>query len=218
LSFGGLKKSKTMKKIILSIIISMPAYVLAQEVNATLLVGTDVTSESFQYGPGVGIKGSVLLLKHIYAGVGIFKHVGETRKVGYGSVSQLGVPGGGQTYKNNPTLLTFDAGYQFNIPITKSFKAYIRPMASAGYMMIKSKSSGVYGESTINVNDFAPGVGIAVGVLLTDKLSVGIEQSNYFLHGGKFHFGDEPGYIPHGYSQSIHYSAVFATVSYKLID
>jgi hypothetical protein len=207
-----------MKKLILSILISMPAYVGAQEVNATLLLGTDVTSESFQYGPGVGIKGSILLLKHIHVGAGVFKHIGETRKVGYGSASPLGIPGGGQTYRNKPILLAFNAGYQFNIPITKTLKVYVTPMASAGYMMIKSESSGVYGESTVNVNDFAPGVGIAVGASLTEKLSVGIEQCNYFLHGGKFYFGDEPGYIPHGYSQSIHYSAVFATVSYKLIN
>ena len=43
-----------------------------------------------------------------------------------------------------------------------------------------------------------------------------MEQRNYFLHGGKFYFGEEPGDIPHGYSRSIHYSAIFVTASYKL--
>jgi hypothetical protein len=218
MSFGVDKKSKTMKKLILSIIISIPVLVYAQDVDVTLLLGTDVTERSFQYGAGAGIKGSVVLLKHFYIGASITKHKGETRKVGYGSVSQLGVPGGGQTYKNNPTLFTFDAGYRFNIPLTRSFKFHITPLVSVGYMIIKSKSSGVYGDATETISDFAPGVGIAVGVPLTEKLSVGMEQRNYFLHGGKFYFGDEPGYIPHGYSQSIHYSAIFATVSYKLMN
>ncbi len=207
-----------MKKLILSIIVSIPAWAFAQEVDVTLILGTDITERSFQYGPGIGVKGSVILLKHFYLGASITKHKGETRKIGYGSLPQSGVQGGGQTYKNNPTLFSFDAGYRFNIPITKSFKFHITPIASAGYMIIKSKSSGVYGDATENVSDFAPGVGIAVGVPLTEKISVGLEQRNYFLHGGKFYFGDEPGYIPHGYSQSIHYSAVFATVSYKLMD
>ena len=140
-----------------AILLSIPAFVYAQDVNVSVVLGTDVTSQSLQYSLGAGIKGSVLFLDHIHVAAAVVKHLGETKTINYGSASQVGVSGGGQSYKSNPTLLAFDVGYQFNLPITKSFKFQITPTASAGYMLIKVKSSGVYGEETININRFGTG-------------------------------------------------------------